>query len=167
MCFVTVDGTEFRIMEPIPFNKDCFSHKLKGRGLRYEIVVSIRKRHIVSINGPFPTGAYPDRRIFNEGIKLQLEEYEMIIGDGGYKGDKVKTLTGNHNSFDCMCSVARARHKAINHRFKEFHCLKNIYRHSTQEHYKFFAPCALLVQLVLEKDGGSFNTGYIEEEEEI
>ena len=66
MCFVTVDGTDFRIMEPIPLNKDWFSHKFKGPGLRYEIAVSIRKGHTVSINGPFPAGAYPDRRIFNE-----------------------------------------------------------------------------------------------------
>ena len=54
---VTVDGTNFRIMEPILFNKDWFSHKFKGP--RYAI--SIRKGYIVSINGPSP--AFPDRRI--------------------------------------------------------------------------------------------------------
>jgi len=32
-CAVSVDGTDFRIQEPIPFDAKWFSHKFNGPGL--------------------------------------------------------------------------------------------------------------------------------------
>ena len=41
-CKITVDGTDFRIQEPGPFNLKWYSHKLKWPGLHYEIGVCIK-----------------------------------------------------------------------------------------------------------------------------
>ena len=53
-CFASLDGTDCRVREPSPFGPKWFSHKFKGPGLRYEVAVSIRKGHIVWVNGTFP-----------------------------------------------------------------------------------------------------------------
>ena len=38
---MSVDGTDFLINEPKPFDNCWFSHKFRGPGLRYEVEVSI------------------------------------------------------------------------------------------------------------------------------
>ena len=62
-CKITVDGTDFRIQEPIPFNPKWYSHKFKGPGLRYEVAICIKTGCIVWVIGPFPAGEWPDRKI--------------------------------------------------------------------------------------------------------
>ena len=62
-CKVTVDGTDFRIQEPIPFNPKWYSYKFKGPGLRYEVAICIKTGWIVWVNGPFPAGEWPNRKI--------------------------------------------------------------------------------------------------------
>ena len=55
-----MDGVDFEIQEPFPFKKDYsekwFSHKFKGPGLRYEILVCIQTGDIVSVSELFPCG---------------------------------------------------------------------------------------------------------------
>ena len=53
----TIDGTDFKVWEPHPFNPDYFSHKYNHAGVRYEIGICIKTGWIVWINGPFPCGA--------------------------------------------------------------------------------------------------------------
>ena len=160
--YVTVDGTDFRIFEPEHFSPDWYSHKYKGPGLRYEIAISIATGYIVSVHGPFPCGLWTDRKIFNAALRGELDEGELAIGDGGYKGVGCRTPTGYNTLLDRMCSVARARHETVNHRFKEWSCLNNVYRHDRREHYQFFAPIALLVQLGIEQEGMVFQFAYHE-----
>jgi hypothetical protein len=50
----SVDGTDFEIFEPEPDDTKWFSHKFKGPGLRYEIVLSLEGCDILHANGPFP-----------------------------------------------------------------------------------------------------------------
>ena len=126
------------------------------------MAISIKGGDIVSINGPFPCGSHPDRTIFNLCLKEELEEWEFVVADSGYRGDHAMTPTGLNNLTDRMCAVGRARHENVNHRFKEFNCLKNCYRHDRNEHYNFFAPVVLLVQLCMEREGAMFNFDYIE-----
>ena len=77
MCKVTVDGTDFRILEPSPFSKKWYSHKFRGPGLRYEVAVGIQSGHIVWTNGPFPAGV-PDIVIFRYSLKNKLVEGERV-----------------------------------------------------------------------------------------
>ena len=41
-CFMTVDGTDCQVYEPRPFNKDMYSHKMNGPGVKYEVAVCIK-----------------------------------------------------------------------------------------------------------------------------
>lgn len=60
---VSLDGTDFEIREPIPFNKKWYSHKFKGPGIRYELSLSIVEGDIVWASGGFPCGEWNDLAI--------------------------------------------------------------------------------------------------------
>lgn len=60
---VSLDGTDFRIREPQPFNKKWYSHKFKGPGIRYEIGISIVEGDIVWAVGGVPCGEWSDLKI--------------------------------------------------------------------------------------------------------
>ena len=83
---VTVDGTDFRIREPIPFNRKWYSNKFNGPALRYEVGVSINTGYIVWFNGPFPAGMMPDIKIFESNLKWKLNSGERVVADKGYTG---------------------------------------------------------------------------------
>jgi hypothetical protein len=51
-CLVSVDGTDYAIREPSPFNKKWYSHKMNGPGVRYEIAICIQTGVPVWTNGP-------------------------------------------------------------------------------------------------------------------
>ena len=82
-CLVTVDGTDFRIPEPSPLDTQWYSHKFKGPGLQYEIAVCIRTGKIVSYNGPFECGRWPDLNIFRNKVKRMLPVGERVVADRG------------------------------------------------------------------------------------
>lgn len=84
-------------------------------------------------------------------LKHDLEEWESVVADGGYRGEKATTPTGFNGYYDKIKATVRARHENVNQRLKEFKCLKNIYRHLRQEHYLFFSPCVVMVQLGIER----------------
>jgi hypothetical protein len=85
-CKVSVDGTDFRIWEPRPFNKKWYSSKFNGPGVRYEVGVCIQTGWIVWTNGPFPCGEWSDVKIALDGIVYMLEGDERLIADKGYRG---------------------------------------------------------------------------------
>ena len=61
--FVSLDGTDFRIMEPTEFDPKWWSHKFNGPGLRYEVALCIRTGDIVWVNGGLPCGEWSDLRL--------------------------------------------------------------------------------------------------------
>ena len=126
-CNITFDRTDFRIQEPIPFNPKWYSHKFKGPGLRYEVAICIKTGWIVWVNGPFPAGEWPDRKIAQAGINHHLDENECYVGDGGYYDGRqwAETPTGYNNHEQKMYAMARACHETVNRRFKQFGCNNN------------------------------------------
>jgi hypothetical protein len=56
VCKITVDGTNFWIYEPMPFDRKWYSHKINGPAVRYKVGICIKTGWIVWINGPFPAG---------------------------------------------------------------------------------------------------------------
>ena len=163
-CKITVDGTDFRIQEPSPFDPKWYSHKFRGPGLRYEIGVCIKTGWIVWVNGPFPAGAWPDREIARSGINRQLENNECYVGDGGYYdgGQWAETPTGHNNAEQKMYALARARHETVNSRFKCFGCLSNIYRHPLYRHGTMFHAIANITQLTIMVEQPLFQVNYDE-----
>ncbi len=70
--FATVDGTDYKISEPRPFEPKWFGHKHEGARLRYEICICATRGWVVWTNGPFPCGFYSDLRIFRRDLKQVL-----------------------------------------------------------------------------------------------
>ena len=159
---MTVDGTDFRIQEPHPWEQDrnrrFYSHKFKGPGLRYEIGICIKTGHLVWFHGPFPCGAYSDLKIYNLKLKHCLHPGEKVIADQGYKGEYsiCTKIDAKNESHKKSMSICRARHETINRRFKCFQCLQQIWRHDRAKHEFVFMAVATIVQIELENSRPPF-----------
>ena len=145
----SVDGTDFRIMEPSPFDPKWFSHKFKGPGLRYEIAVGVGNGWIVWAHGPFACGAFNDLSIFRLGLKQAMNEGELIIADAGY----IDPVCSHPNQTDGTIdfSYVRARHEALNKRLKQFAILGSRFRHDLGLHSTCFFAVLNLVQLGIQR----------------
>jgi hypothetical protein len=161
-CLITLDGTDFRIREPSPFEGKWFSHKFRGPGLRYEVGVCIQTGWVVWVNGPFPCGSYSDLKIARLGIQRQLDAGEMYVADGGYRDGRTfgDTPTGYNNDDQRMKALARARHEVINSRLKQWGVLKQVFRHNLDNHGKIFFAIANVTQLSIETYGPPFEVLY-------
>lgn len=160
---MTVDGTDFRIYEPKPFNKRWYCSKFNGPGLRYELAVCIQTGDIVWINGPYPCGSYPDLKIFRLKLKNMLLPGEMVEADLGYRGERNTVRTPN--DFVSMSDKkaktrARSRHETINGRLKNWGCLKQRFRHPLGKHKIVFSAVAVITQLDFENDAPPFQCSY-------
>jgi hypothetical protein len=151
---VTVDGTDFKVNEPKPFNPAYYSHKFKHAGVRYEVAVCIQTGYIVWVNGPFPCGAWPDLRIARDALHDCLDDGEMYIADSGYdEGNQHCFTPDGTNSFEQrQMSLARARHETINGRFKTFRAMSDEWRHSLEKHGPAFRAIACIVQVHIKAD---------------
>eukprot|EP00977_Amphora_coffeiformis_P007617 scaffold1684_cov214-Amphora_coffeaeformis.AAC.1 len=154
-CMVTVDGTDFEILEPRPFSPGWYSHKFKGPGVRYEVALSINGGDIVHTNGPFMCGHNPDITIFRKKLIHKLEVGEMVEADKGYRGEptKVRIPVDHINPGQKkQKNRARARHETVNHHFKDFGVLRQIFRHpvttyNMSKHKAVFNAVVVIVQL--------------------
>ena len=81
---MTIDGADFQIQEPSPFNPIWFSHKFNAAALRYEVGVCIQTGWIVWTAGPFPAGDFPDLEIFRLYLKDLLGTNERVETYEGY-----------------------------------------------------------------------------------
>jgi DDE superfamily endonuclease len=127
---VTIDGVDFQIPEPTPFDSKWFSHKFGGPGLRYEIGVCIKTGKIVSFNGPFECGTWPDLKIFRSRLRGMLSVGEKVISDRGYRGDaRIITPDRAESANHCRAmNKACARHEqTINGRLKTWGILKQVF----------------------------------------
>ena len=77
---ISVDGMDIRMPEEHPFHPGNYSHKFNGPGGRVEIGVSYDGR-IVSVEGPFRAGFYPDDKIFLENTWPRMDPGETAEGD--------------------------------------------------------------------------------------
>ena len=71
ICLMSIDGTDVKINEPLPFHLIWWSHKHNSAGLCNEIGVCIQTGHIVWFNGPFPCGI-PDLLIFDLSLSKKV-----------------------------------------------------------------------------------------------
>ena len=151
-CLASVDGTDFEIEEPYPFNRKWMSHKFKSAALKYEVAVSIYSGDIVWIYGPH-RGAKHDLTIFRSKLKQMLGPLEMVEADNGYRGE-AEFIRIRDDSLSKKESIekdiVRARHETVNGRFKAFGILKQAHRHSRQKHELVFRSVATIVQLEID-----------------
>jgi hypothetical protein len=145
LCLLSVDGTDFRIFNLLPFWTGWFSHKFKGPGLRYKVALNIMTGDIVWIHGPFPCGRYPDITIFRLGLKHELQPGEKVEADLGYRGERTKIRLPVPG--DAVQQRVRSRHETVNHHFKQFDCLGKVFRHNIVKHGSVFGAVAVITQL--------------------
>ena len=165
-CRVSVDGTDFRILEQWPFNKRWYSHKYEGPAVRYELAISISTGWIVWVNGPFAAGEWPDLRIVGDALNSGLEPGEYYIADGGYWDGYRYTITPTGYKFhsDRVRGLVRAQHENINRRFKQWGCLQQKWRHSVEKHGLVFRAIANIIQIGLMTDEPAWDIHYDERE---
>ena len=159
-CLLSVDTLDMDIVEPYPYeagwSKRWYSHKTKKAALRYEIGLSIINGDICWLNGPFAAGVYNDWEIFNKlGLKNQLEVNERVEADDGYgAGDPefCKTPSGviHDEQHKAIRRRVMGRQEAINKNFREWNCLKKVFRHDIAKHSIIFHTVAVICQLKIE-----------------
>ena len=166
VCLITVDGTDFKIEEPSPFDPSYYSHKINHAGLRYEIGICIKTGWIVWVNGPFPCGAWPDLRIARSALHDMLLAGEKYVADGGYSdGHGYSENPNGTNTFaQRQYALARARHETINGVFKTHKCLNDMWRHDRDKHGLVFHSITIIVQLGLREGNYTFTIDYDEAE---
>ena len=149
---VSIDGTDCAVEAR---GKCWYSHKFKRSGVRYEVAVSIKCGDIVWIKGPLPCGEWPDIKMFRDALIHYLDENERVEADGGYIGEApshVKTpnmFTRNEEKL-AMQQHIRNRHETVNKRFKQWGCIRQRFRHTTENHSACFRAVAVLTQLCIE-----------------
>ena len=156
-CYVSVDGTDFKINEPSPWSEKWYSHKFNGPGLRYEIAVSIQAGEISWINGPYPCGEYSDLKIFRSELIHALDPGEKVVADKGYRGEAcfIQKNEGSEEEHRAK-GVLMARHETLNRRFKVFKALGHVFRHDLTKHSFVFHAVATIVQLTLKHESPIF-----------
>ena len=159
---MTVDGTDFLIEEPQPFDEKWFSHKFKHAGLRYEIAVNIKTGWIVWVNGPFAAGSYDDLTIFRSALLQELMPGERVETDQGYRGEIACSRPSDYVTDEekWMKSKAMARHENINGRLKRFNILTHRYRGDRNRHGDFVRAIAAIVQFDIRSGFGVYQVHY-------
>ena len=162
-CLLTVDGTDFKILEPTPFSHTWYSFKFKHAGLRYEIAICIQTGWICWVNGPFKPGQYNDHQIFQLGLDEMLDNGERVEVDNGYNGNarysRPNDCEGN-NGWGRMKANARARHENVNGKLKEFNILEHTFRNERGNHTLFFHAVVAVVQFSIMNGSTTYQIDY-------
>lgn len=137
---VSLDGTDFRIEEPQPFDKKWFSHKFNTAGVRYEIGISIVEAEIVWASGGLPCGEWSDLKIALD-LYVDFTENEITLADKGYRQKKYFKQPSNR-----MEKKILARHETVNGRLKEFAILSHRFRNALHKHPLVFHAIVNVVQ---------------------
>jgi hypothetical protein len=78
--FVSLDGTDFTIMEPTEFDPKCWSHKFNCSVLCYELAFCIHTGDKVLVNGGLPFGEWPDLRFARNAAVFTVEMWKQPGG---------------------------------------------------------------------------------------
>ncbi|KAG9399900.1 hypothetical protein AC1031_011321 [Aphanomyces cochlioides] len=149
---VSLDGTDFVINEPTPFDRKWWSHKFNKSALRYELGICIRSGHIVWVNGSKPAGEWSDLKLAREAYVMAVLPGEMTLADKGYMDrDFFVNPTYNPESASIQKKIM-ARHETANARLKQFGVLKCVYRHRIEDHMMCFLAVANTVQVCIENE---------------
>lgn len=142
--YVTLDGTDFKIMEPTVFSPKWFSHKFHGPGVRYEVGLSIGSADIVWASGGFPCGEWPDFAIA-KNLYLYYAKDEVTLADKGYRFKHYFKQPSNNSEHSLL-----ARHETLNGRLKHFEILNQRFRNDLKKHPPVFHACVNIIQICIQ-----------------
>ena len=145
--FVSIDGTDFRIKEPHPFQPGWYSVKFRGPAVRYEVGICIATGWIVWVFGPFRAGKN-DHLISQEGVDLILDHGERYIADKIYASEcAINPYDAWNNADSQYMTLVRGRHETINRLFKQFKSIANTFRRDPAKHGLFMYSIANIIQV--------------------
>lgn len=147
--FTSLDGTDFEILEPTPWDPKWYSHKFKGPGLRYEVGLNIITGDLVQVYGGFPCGAYPDLKIARLNYLNEIMPGELTLADDGYR-DPNFVYPHKYQNTQFHQKKIMQRHETVNHRLKEFQVLGSRFRHDKYKHSVYFYAVANIVQIKID-----------------
>ena len=149
-----MDGVHAPIQEPNFFEiaRMFYSHKYGKAALAYEIGVSVWRKKICWIKGPYPAGK-GDRDIYRLALKDKIPPGKKVIADRIYTSESGTVSAPNRLDEDDVKefkSRARARHETLNRLIKNFRCMSTPWRHGRDKHVVFFEACCVVVQYNLD-----------------
>ena len=155
---MTVDGQHCWVHEQLHpiWSQDpqYFSHKYGKAGLNYELAISLFKSQVVSMKGPYTTGANNSKVFITKGLEQQLlADGIKAIGDGGYHGHQKSISTPNpHDSAGVRLFKSRAlkRQETFNGLMKNFDSLSGRFRHSVARFENCFEAVCVICQYQIE-----------------
>ncbi|KAG9414463.1 hypothetical protein AC1031_013822 [Aphanomyces cochlioides] len=156
-CFVSLDGTDFRIREPTPFGPCWYSHKFHGPGLRHEVGICIATGHIVWAHGGMPCGSWPDLRLARDAYCSSVEPNEMTLADRGYADPHYFIYPRPGRADVRRQKEIMARHETCNRRLKQFRVLGDVFRHNLYLHPIYFHAVVNLTQIMIESGEALFS----------
>lgn len=145
---ISLDGVDFEINEPIPFNKKWYSFKHNGPGLRYEIGLCLNTSNIVWAHGGVPCGEYSDLKLARDVLIHMLNPNEKIVADRGYNDNLFFVTPSNSPQYPRIKRIL-ARHETINKRLKQWKCLGSRFRHPLFRHPKCFHAIINITQIMI------------------
>jgi hypothetical protein len=154
--FVSLDGTDFRIQEPQPFDPTWYSHKFHSSGLCYEVGLCIRTGHIVWANGGVPCGSWSDLSLARSAYIHLVGAGEMTLADRGYTDELFFVNSRYQPESASRQKQIMARHVTVNSRLKQFGALRQIFRHRPELHIDCFYVIINLVQITIENGSPLF-----------
>jgi hypothetical protein len=161
-----VDGTDIKVNEQCPLQRQDYSHKFRHAGLRFEVATALGCSRIVHWAGGVPCGAWPDIKLAQEHLVPKLREGEQAAGDRGYRKenncgpffaprrDDGSEVVKHHNQ---ILKRMGARHETVNKRLKDYNILKIGFRGQRDRLVEAFGACINLVQLKIYEDEPLFD----------
>lgn len=165
---LAVDGTHCFIYEPLhenlPVDSTFYSHKGKTAAFAYQLAISTTESKILSLHGPYPAGAYNDKRMF---VESGLQEYlvsrgKYAIADGGYEGLEGVAVPNRryHNRVtNIYFRRQRARVERLMMYFKNYRILSTTFRvrvDRENKHGMVFRAVGAIAQVQLETTNPMF-----------
>ena len=166
---LSVDCTDCPIDEichpTLSQNKELFSFKLNGAGLRYEYGIDLFHSNLIWMNGPFLPGKVNDNTIFAEkGLKAKLAEIgKKALADKIYNGHPNECSTFNAIDSSVVKTFkarVQMRHEQFNGMVKEFGCTSHRFRHKPdkiEKHGMCFEAVSVICQYRMEHGEPLFN----------
>ncbi|CAB9513718.1 unknown protein [Seminavis robusta] len=162
---VTADGVDFPIWERkdanLPMDPKNMSHKFRGCGAKYVIVLSTHRSKCVHIAGPFRGGKGDIDILRDTGLMDKLERNNKVcIVDRGFKTKYVqeKKVLAYPDYIDSselhnFKSRARCRQETFNRRLKHFESLSITFKNGFEK--QGIAVRAVAVTVQYQMDNGS------------
>ena len=147
--FVSLDGVDFPINESYPFDKNLYSHKLNGPGIRYDVAICIRTGNIVYWSGGDKAGKYDDLSLARRGICRLINPGEKILADKGYRDARYFVYPTNIRGDNALLKKISGRHENINARLNCWGVLRNRYRGDLYHHLCLFSAIIEVEQFKL------------------